>query len=98
MESVFCQTVSNWELIVVDDGSDVPAMPSDHPQVRLLRLPECRGPGAARNAGVAASRGTFLAFLDDDDVFTAERLEIALEGLQRAPIATYSLASGIPHD
>jgi len=84
--SVLRQTVSNFECVVVDDGSPVPAeVPSD-PRVCVVRLPANAGPAAARNAGVAHSRGRYLAFLDDDDLFTPNRLAYALEGLRRAPV------------
>ena len=82
------QTVHSWELIVVDAGSDEPVEVPDDPRIRTLRLPAPAGPASARNAGVATARGTYVAFLDDDDLYTEDRLEIALDGLARAPIAT----------
>ena len=85
--SVLAQTVDGFEIIVVDNGSDPPAAVADDPRLRLVRLPGIRGPAAARNAGVDAARGRHLAFLDDDDLFTPDRLAIALEGLARAPVA-----------
>ncbi len=85
--SVLAQTVDNVECVVVDDGSRVPLIPPDNPRVRLIRRDVNGGPAAARNTGVAHARGRYLAFLDDDDCFTPERLAVALEGLQRASIA-----------
>lgn len=59
------------ELIVVDDGSEEPVADVlgdvDDPRLRTIRV-EHGGPGAARNAGIAAARGTHLRFLDADDV------------------------------
>jgi glycosyltransferase involved in cell wall biosynthesis len=85
--SVLAQSVSDFELLVVDDGSEPPAVVAADDRIRLLRFEENRGPAAARNAGIDAARGTYLAFLDDDDLFTPDRLAVALEGLRTAPIA-----------
>jgi glycosyltransferase involved in cell wall biosynthesis len=86
--SVVRQTLGDWELIVVDDASDDPAVVPDDPRIRLLRLAAPVAIAVARNSGVEASRGRFLAFLDDDDLYTEDRLAMVLEGLDRAPIVT----------
>ena len=55
--SALAQTLPDVEVIVVDDGSQPPAVaPTDH-RVRLIRLDENRGNAAARNAGLATARG-----------------------------------------
>ncbi len=87
IESVQAQTVDGWELIVVDSASDPPARVPEDPRIRLLRLDGDPGPARARNAGIDASRGDVLAFLDDDDLFSPDRLAIGLDGLGRGPIA-----------
>src|SRR5580765_112932 len=86
--SVLQQTVSDFELIVVDDGSTPPAAVPEDGRIRLVALTENRGLSAARNVGWDHARGRFVAFLDDDDCFTPNRLELAAQGLERAPIAT----------
>ncbi len=85
--SALSQDVSSFEVLVVDDGSDPPVAMVDDPRVRLLRLLGNQGPSAARNAGIDAAQGRYLVFLDDDDLFTPDRLALALEGLERAPVA-----------
>lgn len=72
------QTVPPLEIIVVDDGSvppiETPAVPGPVP-VSMIRLPENRGGGVARNAGIDAAKGDFIALLDSDDWWEAERVE-----------------------
>jgi GT2 family glycosyltransferase len=76
IESVLGQTYTNFELIVVDDGS------TDDTAARLGRYgaglrvisQNHRGVSAARNAGARAARGRLLAFLDSDDLWRPEKL------------------------
>jgi glycosyltransferase involved in cell wall biosynthesis len=87
LQSILAQTVEDFECLVVDDASPHPAAVPDDPRVRLLRMSENGGEPAARNAGLAAAHGRYVTFVDDDDLYTPDRLAIALEGLQRAPVA-----------
>lgn len=84
--SVVVQTVTDFEVVVVDDGAAGADPRTDDPRVRLVRQPR-GGAASARNAGVMAARGRYVTFLDDDDEFTPDRLELALRGLEKAPIA-----------
>lgn len=71
LDSVFAQTFTDYEVIVVDDGSedDTPAVIASYGQrVRFYRQ-ENSGPGAARNLGIQNAAGEYLAFLDSDDVW-----------------------------
>lgn len=85
--SILGQSVADLECIVVDDAS--PAAPNlpDDPRLVVVRRTHNGGPAATINTGAARARGRYLAFLADDDLWTPDRLELALEGLARAPIA-----------
>ncbi|MGM0442752.1 MAG: glycosyltransferase family 2 protein [Fibrobacterota bacterium] len=81
VRSVFAQTLLPDEIIVVDDGSrdDTPAVAErlrgDSPVPLIIcRNAVARGGSAARNRGIHAARGTFVAFLDDDDRWLPDKL------------------------
>jgi glycosyltransferase involved in cell wall biosynthesis len=87
LDSVINQTFSDWELIVVDDGSTDGTdemILRDYPAVRLHRQ-ENTGVSAARNAGVALASGEWIAFLDSDDAWLPEKLERQLSVLANEP-------------
>ncbi len=77
--SVLAQSYSNLEIIVVDDGSTDNSADLLHSRfgsrIRLLRLPRNRGVSYARNRGIELSRGSFIAFLDSDDLWEPEKAE-----------------------
>jgi glycosyltransferase involved in cell wall biosynthesis len=77
--SVLAQTLGNFEVIVVDDGStdETPRVVEGvgDPRVRLISLPANRGAAAARNAGISAARGELISLLDSDDEYEPEFLE-----------------------
>ncbi len=75
LDSVGSQTFVDYQLIVVDDGSTdgTDLMVSRVPGVLLLKQPN-RGVSSARNAGIGASAGEWIAFLDSDDLWKPEKL------------------------
>ncbi|NJC25883.1 glycosyltransferase family 2 protein [Neolewinella antarctica] len=90
IESVLQQTFADWELLVIDDGSadGGPALVRNtfsDPRIRLLANDGNQGVAYTRNAGIAASRGEFLAWLDCDDLITPDRLETQLSYLSDHP-------------
>jgi glycosyltransferase involved in cell wall biosynthesis len=87
LDSVLAQEFADYEVIVVDDASPSPVRVAPSSRVRVVRAEANGGPAVARNLGVQASKGRYLTFLDDDDTWTSNRLNLALEGLKRAPIA-----------
>ena len=92
LESVFAQTYPSFEVIVVDDGSsdDSGAIALNFPEVRYIRQ-ENQGVAAARNHGIEAAQGEFFAFLDQDDVWTPEKLKLQIEHLLNNPELGYTL-------
>jgi len=87
IESVLSQTFRDFELIIVDDGSsdDTEKLVKKYPSIIYVRHSSRKGVAAARNTGIKASRGKYIAFLDSDDVFTRKKLEKQLEFLEKHP-------------
>ncbi|HUD07226.1 MAG TPA: glycosyltransferase family 2 protein [Candidatus Saccharimonadales bacterium] len=85
IDSVINQTISDWELIVVDDGS------TDNTQALVKSIEEGRiklfsqknkGPAEARNLGISKSNGKWIAYLDSDNEFLPNYLEVMLKHLE----------------
>ena len=92
IDSVKRQTHTNWELIVVDDGSTEDtsklrvAVESLGGKGRFIRK-ENGGAGSARNRGWEEARGEYVAFLDSDDLFLPEKLQVQLRKMVEAGAA-----------
>jgi glycosyltransferase involved in cell wall biosynthesis len=90
IESALAQTLRDVEVVVVDDGStdDTPAVAGRFASVRYVRQ-ENQGMAAARNAGIAASRGRYVAFLDADDRLLPEALSSGTECFRQHPESAF---------
>jgi hypothetical protein len=89
VRSVLAQRFTDWELIVVDDGSadgTGDALRTFEPRLRYL-WQENGGASAARNAGLRLARGDVVAFLDSDDRWFADHLETVVGMLEHHPEA-----------
>lgn len=88
--SVLAQTCADWELIAVDDGSNDATLAWLQAQTDS-RIRVCRqsnqGVSVARNTGLAAARGRYVAFLDADDTWATDFLDKLLAALQGRPDA-----------
>lgn len=90
MQSVFDQTYTDWEMILVDDQSTdgsvkvIENIISEHPEapIGLIKLSKGGSAARARNAGIEASEGRYIAFLDADDVWYPKKLEKEMRFLQ----------------
>ena len=83
VQSVLAQDYAHIEVIVVDDGSGESldeVLPFDDSRLRVIQLPVNSGsPAEPRNVGVAAAVGEWIAFLDDDDTWCADKLQTQLD-------------------
>lgn len=85
LRSVLWQRGVNLEVVVVDDGStdatpELLASVSDR-RVQVLRHSTARGVSIARNSGIARCRGPWIAFIDDDDLWSPEKLHLQLRAM-----------------
>ena len=96
LQSLVAQTYRNTEIIVVDDGSSdetvaVASSFEDDGRVRIIRQPN-RGLAGARNTGIAAAQGVFIAFCDADDLWEPEKLSCHIAHLHARPCVGVSYA------
>ncbi|HEV2068277.1 MAG TPA: glycosyltransferase [Acidimicrobiales bacterium] len=99
--SLLAQTESNWELIVVDDGSPGDTTSAlgqalDDARVRLEVFDRNLGLGAALNRGLESARGEYIAYLPSDDLYYGDHLASLVVALDAAPEAILAVA-GIAH-
>jgi glycosyltransferase involved in cell wall biosynthesis len=102
LQSVLCQTYSNFEVIVINDAStdNTDQVIAEFSDPRILYFVHSRNryAAAARNTGIRASTGEYIAFLDVDDVYDPKKLEIQVAYMQAHPEVGLSYSSRIEMD
>jgi glycosyltransferase involved in cell wall biosynthesis len=98
IESIRSQTWQNWELIIVDDGSDdntceIIAGIKDE-RIHLYKAGRIGFNGRIKNIALGKVSGELIAFLDHDDLWAPEKLEKQVAVLQQYPLAGFSLTGG----
>ena len=83
--SVQSQTYQNWELLIADDGSSdgsvdlVRDFAASDDRIKLIPTTQNTGPAGARNRSIAQAQGRYLSFLDSDDFWRADKLQVQLD-------------------
>ena len=89
IQSILCQTYKDFELIIVDDGSEKQIEPIIRrrfvdERIKIFRI-ENSGLGSALNHGIRNSKGKYIARLDDDDLMLPERFEKQVQYMKQHP-------------
>lgn len=89
LKSVLAQTLNDYEVIVVDDGSTDTTrdflLKAYGNNIRYISHPTNRGLSAARNTGIEHAQGTYIAVLDDDDVWLPDKLALQIDLMKAKP-------------
>lgn len=97
LDSIGAQTFSDFEVIVVDDGStdDGASVVARYPDPRVRLITQSNaGPGSARNAGIGEAQGEFIAFLDADDEWLSTYLQESVRSLEQLGPDVAAISSG----
>lgn len=92
IQSVQNQTYNNWEMILVDDGSNdqtvsiIQNLQRTDERIKLFIQPENAGPAKARNKGIENVSGTFMTFLDADDIWLPNFIQNSIKTIQRTGV------------
>lgn len=98
VQSVIGQSYSEWELIIVDDGSTdqtielVKPVAKQDERIRYISCLENKGQAVARNMGIQEARGEYIAFQDSDDCWMPDKLQRQIALMERHP--EYGLVYG----
>lgn len=95
IESIRQQTFTDWELIIVDDGStdgSPDEIPRKDARIRLFHQRN-KGPGAARNRGIKSTSGEFVTFIDADDYYYPQKLETEMDLLWEKKNADWMISA-----
>ena len=98
IRSIQSQTYTNWELLIIDDGSEdetatLVASLNDQ-RIRLFEMGRISVSGTLKNFGIKEAIGELIAFMDSDDLWHSKKLELQIQALSDCPNAAYSLTGG----
>ncbi len=98
MESILHQTYDNWEMLVVDDCStdETPAKVKAYlndQRIQYLRMEKRSGACAARNKGIENAKGEFITFLDSDDEYLPQKIELQVKCFQESQVPNVGVIS-----
>ena len=89
INSVVAQTFKNWEMLIVDDGSNdgsselLISIANNDKRIKLIKHNENLGAGIARNNAIKKANGKYIAFLDSDDLWHSEKLQIQINLMEK---------------
>ncbi len=92
IESVQAQTYNDWELLLIDDCSTdssaelIRSFTNNDNRIRYVKLNKNSGAAVTRNTGLAMAKGRYIAFLDSDDIWKAQKLEKQMELIKEKDI------------
>jgi glycosyltransferase involved in cell wall biosynthesis/radical SAM superfamily enzyme YgiQ (UPF0313 family)/polysaccharide pyruvyl transferase WcaK-like protein len=86
LRSIYAQSYKHFEIIVINDGGDnvqdlIHTLNQER-EILYIQHPENRGLPSARNTGLKAAKGKYIAYLDDDDIYYPDHLEVLITGLE----------------
>src|SRR6476620_3957259 len=98
IRSILAQTYENWELLIIDDGSEdeterVISQIKDQ-RIKLYKAGRIAINGKIKNIGLKKANGDLIAFIDSDDLWAETKLEKQVSALQEYPEAWFSLTGG----
>ena len=101
LNSVFEQTENDYEIIIIDDHSDDNTIDwlrtLKDPRIKVLMNHQKKGAASARNIGVEASKGRWIAFLDSDDWWRPNKLEVVKKSIEENPNSNVFYSASIFH-
>jgi len=98
IESIRQQTYTNWELIIIDDGSEDATEKIinsfNDPRIEFIKAGRINVAGIIKNIGLAKAKGEFIAFIDSDDLWEAKKIEKQIDALKKYPDAGFCVTGG----
>ena len=90
INSILAQECRDFVIVVIDDGAGLPALPHDPRLFAVSLSRNCGIAGLVRNVGIRLSRSEFIAFLDDDNVWTPDHLAVSVQALEQGADLIYT--------